>query len=81
MVKEGGMCGKGGVHGKRGACMVKGGMHGKGGVHGKGVCMVKWGGMHGERGGMRGMYHPPPPHKIWLVIAWAVHILLECILV
>ena len=29
------MCGEGGMHGKRGACMLKGGVHGeKGGMRG-----------------------------------------------
>ena len=35
--KEGGMCGKEGMHGKSGVCVVEG------------ACMVK-GGMHGKRG-------------------------------
>ena len=71
---------------RKGACVAKGGMHGEGGVHGE------RGAVHGERGGMRGKggacmvkggmhgMHPPTP-KIRPVIARAVCILLECILV
>ena len=76
---------KGGVHGERGACMVKGGVHGKGGMCGEGG--HAWqrdgihgeGGMHGKKGSMCGM--PAPLYEIWPVNARAVHILLECILV
>ena len=81
----GGVCGKGGMHGKggcawqRGACVVKGGHAwqrgacvAKGGVSGKGGACVAKGGMHGEGGGHAWYARP--------VIARAVHILLECIL-
>ena len=59
-----------GVHGKRGACVAKG-VHGKGGMCGKGgACMAKGG---------HAWYAPPP--EIRPVIARAVRIPLECILV
>ena len=64
---------KGGMRGEGGVCVVKGGMCGK-----RGVCMAK-GGLCLVKGGMHGM-HPPTP-EIQPVIARAVHILLECILV
>ena len=51
--------------------MVKGGMCDEGGMCGKGGCA--W-----RRGGMHGMH---PAHEIQPVIARAVRILLECILV
>ena len=67
----------------RGACMVEG-VHGKGGVHGwgdvcgqEGACVA---GGHVWPGVVHGM-HTPPLHKIWLVNARAVRILLEYILV
>ena len=59
--------------------MAKGGVCCKGG----GVCMVK-GGMRGKGGHVwqRGACVVcTPPHEIWPVIARAVRILLECILV
>ena len=54
--------------------MAKGGMHGeRGGVRGKrGVCVAKGG---------HAWYAPPPTPEIRPVIARAVRILLECILV
>ena len=68
------------MHGKGGACVVKVGMHG-GGMHGegghawqRGVYMA--GGMRGERGAC--VVCTP---EIRPVIAQAVRILLECILV
>ena len=78
---------KGGVHGEGGHVWQRGGMRGEGEV-----CMAK-GGVHGERGGtcvvnrgacvakggVHGM-HPLTP-EIRPVIARAVRILLECILV
>ena len=70
-----------------GACVVKWGMHGKGGgegfAWGRGACMVK-GGVHGEGGCVWcrvGGLHGMDPPEIRPVIAWAVRILLECILV
>ena len=66
---------RGGMHGRGGwgVCMVKGGMHGKGGsCVAKGGSGVTKGGMHGKGG--RAWYARP-------VIARAVRILLECILV
>ena len=65
MVK-GGVCGEGGHAWQKGACMAKGGMCGK-----EEACMAK-GGVCGEGG--HAWY-------AWPVIAQAVHILLECILV
>ena len=53
----------------KGACMAKGG------AWQRGACVVK-GGTHGK-----GVCMACTPHEIWLVIAWAVCILLECILV
>ena len=67
MVAPGGCVAKGGCAWQRGACVVKG------------VCMVKEG-VRGE-GGMCGMHPTPHPHEIRPVIARAVRILLECILV
>ena len=83
---------KGGVCGEVGACMAKGGMRGEeGGMHGKGGHAWQRGGMRGKGGhawqgghvwqgghawqrGGRAWYARP-------VIARAVRILLECILV
>ena len=72
-----GVCMAGGMHGG-GACVAGGhawwggGMHGRGGMHGSG--------MHGW--GMMGTHAPQHTHyKIQSVNAWAVRILLECILV
>ena len=67
-----GGCVAGGVHG-RGMCMPGEGVRARGGVH-------AWG-MRGQ-GAMRAMHAPlPQHHKIQLVNARPVHILLECILV
>ena len=50
---------KGGVHGKRGACMAKGGMKGEG-RHAwqRGVCMAK--GVHMAKGGVCVVCTPDP---------------------
>ena len=74
---------KGGHAWQRGACVAKG-VHGEGGWHvwQRGVCVAKGGacvvkgGMHGKSGGV-----VCTPHEIRPVIARAVRILLECILV
>ena len=71
--KRDGMHGEGGVCGKGGVCMAKGGVHGEGGAcMAKGACVVK--------GGRCAWYAASPP-EIRPVIARAVRILLECILV
>ena len=55
----------GGMHGERGACMVKGGMHGWGGMCGRGGVCGKRGDMHGKGGvcserGRHAWYARPP---------------------
>ena len=76
---------RGGMHGcSWGECMVapRGGMHACRGMRDEGGVPGERGGMCGERGGMCGERGGmPPPHDIWPVIARAVRILLECILV
>ena len=74
-VWQGGHAWQGG-HVWQGVCIAGGHMW-QGGMHGRGACVV--GGMHG-RGAMHAM-HAPRHYEIQSVNAWAVRILLECILV
>ena len=68
--------GSGRGHVWQGACMAGACMAGV--VHGRRHAL--WG--HVWWGGIHAMHIPPPQHyEIWSVNVWAVHILLECILV
>ena len=80
----GGACMAGGVSGRGGGMHGKGGVCMAGGYAWQGACMA--GGVCG-RGSMHGSgghaWHACPPQQILrdMVNEWAVHILLECILV